>query len=61
MTDLSKIFAENQKEMVKLIAPITETQNSPLNVEDTDSETENALPTTTSTPVKTKRTIRKVP
>ena len=47
MTDLSKILAENQTEPLKLTAPSTKSRNNPLNVEDTDSETENAFPATT--------------
>ena len=45
--------------MLKLIAQTSKTQNSPLNIEDTDSDTENVLPITTSTPVKVKTTTRK--
>ena len=59
MSDVSKILAENQKEMIKLIAPITKTRNNHLDIDDLDSETENALPIITFTPVRTKTTTRK--
>ena len=59
MSTFSKIPAKNQKEMLKVVAPTSKIQNNPLNIEDTDSETENVLPTNTSTPVKTKTTTRK--
>ena len=39
MFDLAKLLAENQKEMIKLVAPIT--TKSSENSEDSDSETEN--------------------
>ena len=54
MSDLTKILAENRKEMLKLKAPVTKVQNNHLDIEDIDSETENALPTITSKPVKIK-------
>ena len=38
MSDLSKKLAENQKGMLKRIAPAFKTQSFPLDVEDTDSE-----------------------
>ena len=41
MTDLIKILAENQKEMLKLIAPLNEKQPVCPNVQDSDSEPEN--------------------
>ena len=59
MSDLSKILAENQKEMLRLFALNTKARNNHPDVENTDSETENAFPTITSTPVKIKATIRK--
>ena len=52
MSDFSKILPENQKEMLKLIAPDSKTRNSHPDIEDFDSETENTLPTVTSTPLK---------
>ena len=59
MSDLSKILAENREEMLRLLAPTTKIQNNHLNVENSDSETENAFPTITSTLVKNKATMRK--
>ena len=53
MSDLTKILAENQKEMLKLIAPLNKKQTVHLNVQDSDSEPENVSVTRTSTPVKT--------
>ena len=56
MSDLTNILAENQKEMLKLIAPtMKKLANSPENV-NTDSEPENVLTTVTTTPVKSKTT-----
>ena len=52
MSDLTKILAENQKEMLKLIAPLNKKQNVPINAQDSDSETENVSVARTSTPVK---------
>ena len=56
MSDLTKILAENQKEMLKLIAPLNEKQNVLINAQDSDSETENVSVARTSTPVKTHNT-----
>ena len=53
MSDLTKILAENQKEMFKLIAPLNKKQTVHLNVQDSDSEPENVSVARTSTPVKT--------
>ena len=53
MSDLTKILAENQKEMFKLIAPLNKKQTVHLNVQDSDSEPENVPVARTSTPVKT--------
>ena len=52
MSDLTKILAENQKEMLKLIAPLNKKQTVCTNVQDSDSEPENVSVTRTSTPVK---------
>ena len=52
MTDLTKIFAENQKEMLKLIAPLNKKQPVCPNVQDSDSEPESISVARTSTPVK---------
>ena len=54
MSDLSKILAETQKEVLQLIAPTSKTQNNFLNIEETDSETKDVLPTAISTSVKVK-------
>ena len=42
MSDLAKILAENQKEMLKLIVPTTRKQAVIATPEETDSEPENA-------------------
>ena len=51
-SDLTKILAENQKEMLKLIAPLNKKQTVHMNVQDSDSETENVSVARTSTPSK---------
>ena len=56
MTDLTKILAENQKEMLKLIAPVTKKQTLVRASEETDSDPENIPENATSTPIKTKST-----
>ena len=53
MSDLTKILAENQKEMLKLIAPLSKKQTIHINTQDSDSEPENNSVARTSTPVKT--------
>ena len=56
MSDFTKILAENQKEMLKLIAPVAKNQ-TPLAIPDeTDSESEDVPATVTSTPEKSKTT-----
>ena len=52
MSDLTKILAENQKEMLKLIAPLNKKQPICSNIQDSDSEPENISVARTSTPVK---------
>ena len=52
MSDLTKILAENQKEMLKLIAPLNKKQTVHMNAQDSDSEPENASVARTSTPSK---------
>ena len=52
LTDLTEILAENQKEMLKLIAPLNKKQSVCPNVQDSDSEPENISVAITSTPVK---------
>ena len=56
MSDPTKILAENQKEMLKLIALVTKKQTALTIPEETDSESENVPATATSTPIKTKST-----
>ena len=58
MSDLFKILAENQKEMLKLVAPVVKNCNLP-NLENSDSQPGNILPNITSTPIKTKRLLLK--
>ena len=53
MSDLAKLLAETQKEMMKLVAPITEKSSTHQNAQASDSETENIFVARTSTPVKT--------
>ena len=52
-SDLTKILAENQKEMLKLIAPVSKKRPISSNIQDSDSDQENISATRTSTPVKT--------
>ena len=52
MSDLTKILAENQEEMLKFIAPLSKNQPVYLNNQDSDSEPENISVARTSTPVK---------
>ena len=59
MSDLTKILAENQKEMMKLVAPITKKSSAHQNAQDSDSETENISVARTSIPVKTNTTAPK--
>ena len=54
MTDLTKILAENQKEMLKLIAPTNKKRTVSSNIQDSDSDQENISVTGTSTPVKSR-------
>ena len=59
MSDLTKILAENQKEMLTLIAPTIKNPTSSQKLENTDSEPENVLPTNTSTPIRSKTITHK--
>ena len=52
MSDLTKILAENQKEMLKLLAPLNKKHPICLNVQDSDSEPETISVARTSTLVK---------
>ena len=51
MSDLTRLLAENEKEMLKLIAPLNKKQTVRTDVQDSDSEPENASVMRTSTPV----------
>ena len=53
MSDLTKILAENQKEMLKLIALVSKKRPISSNTQDSDSDQENISVARTSTPVKT--------
>ena len=53
MSNLAKMMAENQKEMMKLIVPMTDKKSVHQNIQDSDSETENICAARMSTPVKT--------
>ena len=53
MTDLTKILAENQKEIFKLIAPLCKKCSISANIQESDSEPEDVTVARTSTPVKT--------
>ena len=59
MCDLTKILAENQNDMQKLKASTSKTLNNLQDVEGIDSEAENVLSTTSSTPIKTETTTQK--
>ena len=59
MSDLAKILAENQKEMLKLIAALNKNLSIHLNDQDSDSELENISVARTSAPVKTIATSSK--
>ena len=53
MSDLAKKLAENQKEMLKRIAPVSKKRPISSNIQDSDSDQENISVARTSTPVKT--------
>ena len=59
MSDLTKILADNQKGMLKLIAPAIKKVSTVQNLKSSDSESEGILPNTTSTPIRTKTTTSK--
>ena len=57
MSDLTKILAHSQKEMLKLIAPVIKKTSTVQNSENSDSESKSILPnTTSSTPIRSKTT-----
>ena len=55
MSDLTKILAENQKELPKLIVPLSKNQLVHLINQESDSEPENISVARTSTLVKNKK------
>ena len=57
MSDLTKILAENQKEVLKLIALSNKKLPVHVNERDSDSEPENISVARTSTPVKTNSAV----
>ena len=58
MSDSTKILAENQKEMLKLIAPVSKKRSVSSNTQDYDSDQENISVARKSTPVKTQIATR---
>ena len=56
MSDLTKILAENQKEMLKLIAPTAKKQPAIRSAEESDSDPDNIPENVTSTPIRNKTT-----
>ena len=61
LADLTKQLAENQKEMLKLIAPLSRKRPISTNDQDTDSEPENVSVARGSTPVKTMTSSKTTP
>ena len=59
MSDLTKILAENQKEMSKLIALLNKKHPVHPNEQQSDTETENISAARMSTPIKTNATSSK--
>ena len=59
MSDLTKIFAENQKEMLKLTSPDIKKSTDHQNLENFNSETENIHLALPSTLIKSKATTSK--
>ena len=51
MSDLAKLLPEDQKEIMKLLAPPAKKSTAHLNAQDSDSETEKICIARTSTPV----------
>ena len=49
LSDMTKTLAESQNEMLKLMAPAVKKSTIHRNAEDSDSETENTHPASTST------------
>ena len=59
MSDLTKILAENEKKMLRPIAPAVKKPTFHQNVEESDSETENTHRASTSTPKSSKGLLLK--
>ena len=59
MSDLTKILAENQKEMLKVIPRANKNLANRRNLENSDSEPENVSPTETLTAIRPKTTTQK--
>ena len=59
MSGLTKSLAENQKGVLKLIAPAVKKPVTLQNLENSDSEPENVFLKTTSTPIKTKKSAKR--
>ena len=57
MTDLTKILAENQKEIFKLKAPLSKKCSISANIQKSNSEPEDVPVARTSTPVKTNTAV----
>ena len=60
MSDLTKIIAENHNDVLKLFTLLLKKPVTLQNLENSDSEPENVVANTTSTPIKTKATTSKV-
>ena len=59
MSDLAEISAENQKEILKLMAPSNKKRPARLDDQDSDSEPENISVARTATPVKSNASVPK--
>ena len=57
MAELTKILTENQKQMLKLLTTAVRKTNVVQNLDNFDSETEDILPNTISTP----KTLKRLP
>ena len=61
MSNKTRILAENQKQMLKLIAPATKKTLDSQNLEDSHSVAENTFIALTLTPIKAKTTTQNDP
>ena len=59
MTDFTEILAENQMELLQLIAPSVKNFSNLSNLGDSDSEAENSFIAPTATSIKTKKAVAK--